>query len=108
MGIKKKLIVVFLFTLHSFIVMANSSQLKSRSNTLTVAKVIIDKSNKDVIITFFESQRFYKIEQNNKNFKSCIALLNESEKKKIALHITFTVPNGDIIKNVEKISHVGD
>ena len=83
--------------------MADPFHFKSEVDTLTVAKVTEDKSDNDVTVTFLESQRFYKLERKNKNFKSYITLLHESEKKKIALLITFTKPNGDTIKNVEKI-----
>lgn len=91
---------VFLYTIQSFMVMANPFHFKSEVDTLTVAKVTEHKSGNDIGVTFLESQRFYKLEGKNRNFKSCITLLHESEKKKIALLITFTEPNGDIIKNV--------
>ncbi len=97
---------IFLSTIQSFMVMANPYS-KPRGDTLTVANVTEDKSGNDVTVTFLESQRFYKLERSNKNFKSYITLLHESGKKNIPLIITFTEPNGDIIKNVEKI-HPGN
>jgi hypothetical protein len=77
----------------------------SLSRTMTVAKVYEEKYSEpgSTQVTFYESARFYKIQQSNPHYKEYIRLLKEAIKKQKPVCIRFTKPNGDIIDAVKKI-----
>jgi hypothetical protein len=68
----------------------------------TVARVWEDaKDTSAYTVTFFQSARFYKLMKNNKNAKTALALLNQSQKDNKPVKVYLTVKHGDIIAYVK-------
>lgn len=72
------------------------------SNQLTVVKVVSEKTKPYSIVTFSESQRFYKILKRPKNYSACINLLKWSAKYKQPIVITRRTEYSDTILSVKK------
>jgi hypothetical protein len=97
-------LLTFFLILQCSIVNAHQSpdQSDTGSRRLTVARVLEKTNDEYVEIVFLESARFYKLPVSNKNYRSFLDLLKDSEKNNFPLQVKFAKPDGDVIEQVQK------